>query len=152
MKQIAAIGLWMVVLTSCTFYEPEMRGGESFEMEKLEGKEIRFTAGAKVYNGNWFAIKVKPSTLDLYVDDEYIGKVHLEKKVKMRAKQETTLEAPFVAELESNALTKAMGLALKGDVKVRLKGKIKGGVFIFSKKIEFDETRTMNGKDLIRKN
>jgi LEA14-like dessication related protein len=152
MKQIAAIGLWIVVLTSCTFYEPEMRGGESFEMEKLEGKEIRFTAGAKVYNGNWFAIKVKPSTLDLYVDDEYIGKVHLEKKVKMRAKQETALEAPFVAELEANALTKAMGLALKGDVKVRLKGKIKGGVFIFSKKIEFDETRTMNGKDLIRKN
>jgi hypothetical protein len=78
--------------------------------------------------------------------------VHLEKKVKMRAKKETMLVAPFVAELEANALMKAMGIAAKGDVQVRLKGKIKGGVFIFSKKIEFDETRTMNGKDLIRKN
>lgn len=149
MKNLAAIGCLLVIFTGCTFYEPELLGEESFKMEKFEGKEIRFTAGAKVKNQNWFAIKVKPSTLDLYVDGEYMGKVHLEKKVKMRAKKETMLEAPFVAELEANALMKAMGIALKGDVQVRLTGKIKGGVFIFSKKIEFDETRTMNGRSLI---
>ena len=151
MRKSVAIACLLVMFTSCTFYEPELIGEESFKMEKLEGKEIRFTAGAKVKNDNWFAIKVKPSTLDLYVDGEYMGKVHLEKKVKMRAKKETMLEAPFVAELEANALMKAMGIALKGDVQVRLKGKIKGGVFIFSKKIEFDETRTMNGKSLLGK-
>lgn len=125
-----------------------MRGEETFKLEKLEGKEVRFTAGATVYNGNWFAIKVKPSTLDLYIDGEFIGKVHLEKKVKMRAKKESVLEAPFVAELESNALLQSLGIAAKGDVQVRLTGKIKGGVFIFSKKIDFDETRTMNAKSL----
>jgi len=146
MKYIVAIGLIVSLLTSCTFYEPEIRGGQTFKMEKIEGKEVRFTAGAKVYNGNWFAVKLKKSTLDLYVDGKYMGKVHLLKKVKMRAKRETDLEGTFLAELEGNAMMKALGLAMKGNVEVRLKGKIKGGVFIFSKKLDFDETRTMNGR------
>lgn len=148
MKYIVAIGLIVSLLTSCTFHEPEMRGEESFKLEKMDGKQVRFTAGAKVYNGNWFAVKVKPSILDLYVDGEYMGKVHLLKKVKMKAKKETDLQADFLAELEGNALMKAMGLALKGDVVVRMTGKIKGGVFIFSKKLDFDESRTVNGKSL----
>lgn len=149
MKYIVTIGIIVSLLTSsCTFHEPEMRGGESFNLEKMEGKQVRFTAGAKVYNGNWFAVKVKKSTLDLYVDGEYMGKVHLLKKVKMKAKKETDLQADFLAELEGNALMKAMGLALKGDVVVRMTGKIKGGVFIFSKKLDFDESRTINGRSL----
>lgn len=148
MKYIVAIGLVVILMTSCTFHEPEMRGEESFKLEKFEGKEVRFTAGAKVYNGNWFAIKIKPSILDLYIDGEYMGKVHLKKKVKMKAKKETDLQADFVAELEGNALVKAMGLAMKGDVVVRMTGKIKGGVFIFSKKLDFDESRTVNARSL----
>ena len=148
MKYIVAIGIIVSLLTSCTFHEPEMRGGESFKMEKMEGKEVKFTAGAKVYNGNWFALKVKPSTLDLYVDGDYMGKVHLLKKVKMKAKKETDLQADFLAELEGNALMKALGLATKGEVTVRMIGKIKGGVFIFSKKLDFDESRKINGRSL----
>ncbi len=148
MKYIIAIGLVISLLSSCTFHEPEMRGDETFKLERMEGKEVRFTAGAKLYNGNWFAVKVKKSTLDLYVDGEYMGKIHLLKKVKMKAKRETDLQADFLAELEGNALMKAMGLAMKGDVVVRMTGKIKGGVFIFSKKLDFDESRTMNGRSL----
>ena len=144
MKYILAIGLVVSLLTSCTFHEPEIRGGESFKMEKIDGKEVRFTAGAKVYNGNWFAVKVKKSTLDLYVDGDHLGKVHLLKKVKMKAKRETDLKGTFLAVLEDNAMMKALGLAMKGDVEVRLKGKIKGGVFIFSKKLDFDERRKIN--------
>ncbi len=148
MKYIIVIGIVLGMATSCTFYEPEMRGGESFKMEKLDGNEVRFSAGAKVYNGNWFAVKLKKSTFDLYVDGDYMGKVHLLKKVKMKAKKETDLQANFLAELEGNALMKSLGLAMKGDVEVRMKGKIKGGVFIFSKKLDFDEKRTVNGRSL----
>lgn len=148
MKYIIVIGILLSLTTSCKFYAPEMRGGESFKLDKMEGNEIRFTAGAKVYNANWFAVKVKKSTLDLYVDGDYMGKVHLLKKVKMKAKKETDLHADFLAELEGNALMKSLGLAMKGDVEVRMTGKIKGGVFIFSKKLDFDETRTVNGRSL----
>ena len=144
MKKLISIFVLSLLFASCTFYEPEMRGGENFNLEKLDGNNVNFTAEANVYNGNWFTIKVKPSKLDLYIDGDYVGKIHLEKKVKMKRKRETHLVAPFTAHLEDNALRTALSLAGKGDLKVRLKGKIKGGVFIFSKKLEFDETRTMN--------
>ena len=148
MKYIVAIGIVVSFLTSCTFYEPEMRGGENFKLEKMEGKEVKFSAGAKVYNGNWFALKVKPSVLDLYIDDKYMGKVYLLKKIKMKGKSETEVEGDFLAELEGNAMLKALGLALKGEVDVRLTGKIKGGVFFISKKFDYDETKTVNTRTL----
>ena len=40
-------------------------------------------------------------------------------RVKMKAKQETDLEGTFLAELEENAMMKALGLAMKGEVEVR---------------------------------
>jgi len=40
---------------------------------------------------------------------------------------------------------KALRFATKENLKVRLKGKVKAGVFIFSKKIEIDETKTIPG-------
>lgn len=144
MKRFVSIFALIFLISSCTFHEPEMRGGEKFNLEKIDGKTVKFTAEAKVFNGNWFGVKVKPSLLDLYIDDKLVGKVHLDKKVKMKGKKETHLIVPFTAELEKNALMTGIALAAKGDVKVRLKGKIKGGVFIFTKKLDFDETRTVN--------
>jgi LEA14-like dessication related protein len=146
MKFLLSFIVVALLMSSCTFYEPEFRGAEKFDVEKIDGKTVKFTAGATVYNENWFGVKVKPSYLDLYIDGKLMGKIHLDKKVKMKRKSETTLVAPFTAMLEGNALVEAMKLATKGDVKVRMKGKIKAGVFIFSKKVDFDETRTMNAK------
>lgn len=139
--------LFIIVLsmTSCTFYEPEYRGGESFHLEQLKGRDINFTAGAKVYNKNGFAIKVKPSTLDVYIEGDYMGKVHLNEKVKIKGKQESMIEAPFTATLSEGALFKALRFANKDEVQVRLSGKVKAGVCFFGKYFDVNETRTVNG-------
>lgn len=138
----------LVSLASCKFHEPEFRGEEKFEVKKMDGQTITLNAGGKVYNGNWFGIKLKPSILDLYVNGDYVGKVHLEKKVKMKAKRETMLEAPLTAHLEKGTLMKLMAAGMKSEVTLRFKGKVKGGVFIFSKKFEVDETKKISGKSL----
>lgn len=148
MKKLLAIVGCVFVLASCTFYEPEFRGGESIQMGKIEGRTIQLTAGAKVYNGNNYAIKVKPSTLDVYIDDQYIGKVHLDKKFKMKAKQETLIAAPMTATLAEGAMFRAMKLIDKPNLSVRLTGKVKAGVWFVSKKIDVNETRTMDGLNL----
>ena len=149
MKYLLIILSASLALGSCSLHNPEFRGGEKFELEKLDGNTVKFTAGAKVYNGNWFGVKVKPSKLDLYIDGKHMGKVSLDKKVKMKRKQETDLEAPFTAELEGNAMVEALKLAMKNDVRVQLKGKLKAGVFIFWKKIDFNESRTVRGKKFV---
>ena len=148
MKKWILIVVLGISLVSCTFHEPEFRGEEKFKLDKIDGQKITFTANAKVYNGNWFAVKVKPSTLDLYADGKYMGKIYLDKKVKLKAKRETDLEAILHAELEKGSMMKMMGLMTKNEVSVRLAGKIKGGVFIFSKKFEFDETKMVNPRSM----
>lgn len=138
----------LLVVTSCTFYEPEFRGGESISDVKLDGKELHLRAGAKVYNPNAYAIKVKPSTLDVFVNEEFMGQVHLDKKFKMKAKQETTIDAPLTATLADGAMFRAMRLAGEENITVRLKGKVKAGVWFISKKVDVNESRSMNGLNL----
>lgn len=135
-------------MVSCKLHAPEFRGEEKFKLDKIDGQNVTFTAGAKVYNGNWFGVKLKPSVLDVYADGKYMGKIYLDKKVKLKAKRETDIEALLRAELEKGSMIRMMGLMAKSEVSVRLAGKIKGGVFIFSKKFEFDETKMVNPRSM----
>jgi LEA14-like dessication related protein len=149
MKKFLFILTAVVLLTGCaTFQEPEFRGSEGVKMEKMDGQEISLSAGVKVYNPNWFALKIKPSTVEVYLEDQLMGTVKLTKKVKMKAKQESSISLPLLATLEDGAMFTALRYAKKDQVKVRIKGKVKGGIFFLSKKVEIDETKTVSGKDL----
>jgi LEA14-like dessication related protein len=140
--------LLLFMISSCAVQAPEFMGSEGFKMEKMDGKEIRFTAGIKVKNPNWFGIKIKKSMLDVYVEDQLMGQVQLEKKVKLKAKRENSLTLPLKAILEDGAMITMMRYASKENVNVRIKGKVKGGIWIFSKKIEIDEKRQVSGRNL----
>jgi len=149
MKYSFLLFIFIVGLSSCASLDvPELRGSEGFSQPVFDGNKISFKADVKVFNPNWFAIKVKPSILDVYIEDQYMGKIHLEKKVKMKAKRESTLEFPLMIELEDGAMITAMKYAGKETIELQFKGKVKGGVWFFSKKIEIDETKTISGKDL----
>lgn len=124
-----------------------MRGGESFDIGKINGNEIQFNAKANVYNGNYFGVKIKPSTLDLIVEGENIGTVTLNKKVKMKSKRESTIDADLTATLSKGAMMKLMAYASQPQIEVQLKGKAKAGIFIFSKKMEIDEKKTISGSN-----
>lgn len=143
------LALLGTIISSCAnFEEPEFRGSEGIKLEKLEGKKVSFTASGKVYNPNWFGIKIKPSNLEVYIEDQFIGKIFLQKKVKMKAKSESSLSFPLIGELEDGAMITILRYANKDKVEVRLKGKVKGGIWFFSKKFEIDETRSVSGKSL----
>ena len=148
MKKVLAVIGCVFVLASCTFVEPEFRGGESIQVGKIDGRDIQITAGAKIYNPNGYGIKIKPSTLDVYAGEEYIGKVHLDKKFKMKAKQETSIEAPMTATLAEGAMFRAIKLLNSDKITLRLSGKVKAGVLFVSKKFDVNETRTLDGLDL----
>lgn len=149
MKKFLFILTAVVLLTGCaTFQEPEFRGSEGVKMEKMDGQEISLSAGVKVYNPNWYALKIKPSTVEVYLEDQLMGTIKLTKKVKMKAKQESSLSLPLLATLEDGAMFTALRYAKKDQVKLRIKGKVKGGIFFLSKKVEIDETKTVSGKDL----
>ena len=141
----------MFLLTSCgclDFNSPELRGAEEFSIQKIDGKEIKVNAKANMYNDNCFSVKIKPSDLELYVEGESIGTVRLDKKVKLKRRKETPIEANLTATLNDGAIMKMMKYVGRSEVEVRLKGKAKGGVFIFSKKIDIDETKKISTSGL----
>ena len=148
MKNAIIIGLISFLVGSCTFYELEYLSGESLKFDQVNGRNIKFTAGAKVYNENFYAVKVKPSTLDVFIEGEYMGKIHLDKKIKMKGKRETLIEAPFTATLNNGALFKLLRFANKDRIQVRLTGKVKAGICIIGKNIEVNQTRTIKGARL----
>lgn len=142
--------LMLLVLTSCgEFKELEFNGGESFKYKGINGRNVSFIAGANISNQNGFAIKVKPSVLDVYIEDEQIGKLSLEKKVRIKRNSNTYVEGPFTLELEQGALLKSAKYLGSNEVQVRLKGDVKAGVWFMSKKLSVDESRKLSG-DMLR--
>lgn len=138
----------VLLITSCTFYEPEYRGGESVQMGQLKGKELTLSVSVDLYNENKFGITVKPSTLDVYLEDTYIGKVHLDEKFKMKRKSVTRITAPLTITLENGVLFKLIRLANQKKIKVRINGDVKTSVLLLTKKLPVDETKTINGINL----
>ncbi len=135
----------LLLITSCTFYKPEYRGGESVQMGQLKGRELTLSVSVDLYNENKFAITVKPSTLDVYLEDAYIGKVHLNEKFKMKRKSVTRITAPLTITLENGAMFKLMRIANQNSIKVRIKGDVKAAALLITKKLPVDETKTING-------
>jgi len=136
------------ILTSCTFLEPQYKGGEKFKFDKLEGKSLKFTVGAKILNPNNYTIKIKPSDLDVYIEDDFMGVIHLDKTLKLKKKQELFVDAPFTATLNDGALFKLLKFALRGKLQMTLKGNVKAGVFILTKKVYVEEKTTIDGSSL----
>lgn len=148
MKNAILIGVLSFLFGSCTFYEPEFRSGESLSFDQINGRSIKFTVGAKVYNENLCALKVKPSTLDVFIEGRHMGKVHLDQKIKMKGKRETLIEAPLTATLSEGALFELLKFARKEKIQIRIAGNVRAGLWILGKKIEVNETRSINGADL----
>lgn len=149
MKNIIWIAILILTLTACASYKDvEFRGTENFKVGKLEGKKLSFTFDAKLFNDNGFTIKIKPCDLDLYIEGQHMGIIQLDEKVKIKRKRESLVNVPISVELGPGALVKLALMKLKKKVTVRLVGTVKGGVCIFSKKEQIDETREISTDNL----
>jgi LEA14-like dessication related protein len=124
LRSLSILLILLSGISSCAIEAPEFIGSEGVKMEKMDGKEIYLSAGVKVNNPNWFGIKLKKSALDVYLEDQ----LH--------------------AELAEGAMLIIARNSAKENVNVRFTGKVKGGIWFFSKKIKIDETRQIPGKSL----
>lgn len=147
-KTIFHLFVLVTFLNSCKVGAPDFRGSDGFKMEKIDGREVYAGVTAKVYNPNWFAIKLKKSAVDVYMEDQYMGKIMLDKKLKLKAKRESVLNVALHAHMEEGAMISLLRYSSKEEVNVRVDGKIKAGVWFFTKKIKVNETHKIPGKSL----
>ncbi len=137
------------LVSSCFDYDDiDFKGIDNFKMEKFEGQKISFSMDVVLENPNSFSVKIKPSVVDVYLDDNLIGKTYLDQKVKIIKRKENSYFVPLHVELEDGLLMKLMKLSLKDKVKLRLVGNIKGSIYGISKKVKIDESKEIDPKQI----
>lgn len=130
----------LVLISSCSsFKEPIIKGSDDFKLTQFEGKKITFSLALTIENNNWYALKIKPSNVDLYLEDKLIGKLHLLEKVSIPSKKTSEVVVPAQIELADGAMISLFKIITKDEVALRLNGKVKGGVLFVYKNFHVDE-------------
>lgn len=143
--------LLILLVSSCTLYKDiDVQNTENVKFERIEGKEVYFTVGAKVDNPNWYGLKIKPAELEVFLDDQFAGTVVLDKKIKIRRKSVSDVNVALKGIMEDGLMLRTVKLARQETVKVHYKGQIKGGTWFYKKKFKVDETKEMSPKILMK--
>lgn len=137
----------LLLLNSCLeFQEVEFVDMEDIKIEKVEGRKLSLLISVKLLNPNIFSIKIKPSIVDVYIEEQLVGKINLNNKIKIIKRKEKTYAVPLQVDLEDGALIKFLKYSFKEKIKIHIKGKVKGSVFGITKKIDVDEIQEIDGK------
>jgi hypothetical protein len=74
--------------SSCaTFEDPIELVSNTMKMENLNLNEAALRFNTIIHNNTWTPIKIKPSTLELFVDGEKLGDVYLDDKIRLKSKE-----------------------------------------------------------------
>lgn len=144
-KIIVSLFIFLSFSSCIEIQDVEFKGMDGVKMERMDNKKLVLKLGVKIENPNFVSIKVKPSVVDIFVNDELIGKAYLEESLKLIRKKEDTYFAYVHIDLEDGALFKFVKYAMKLKVQLRVKGVVKGSVFGIPKKVDIDQLKEIDG-------
>jgi LEA14-like dessication related protein len=144
MKKILGIFLIGFFLFSCSLKDVKYTGFESIKDVKFDNKQLDFTLNLKVKNENGFNLKLKPSHLDVLLQNNKVADLMLNDKVKFRKKSENVYSMKLSAKLAEGALFSLLKVKPHKKIDLQFKGQIKIKAMGFSKKIDVDETQAFD--------
>jgi len=144
MKNIIFIFISVVLFSSC-IEDVELKGFDGVKLEKTETKNLALKLGIKISNPNFFSIKIKPSKVDVFIDNQLIGKAILDDNVKLIKKKEDTYFVKLGVDLENGALFSFLRFALKSKLELRCKGMVKYSVYGLPKNVKIDYVKEIDG-------
>jgi LEA14-like dessication related protein len=133
---------------SCAVFEEPDFEFSGVDLGEVGSDEIAFTIKTQVENPNWYALKVKKSNVEVLIENKKMGTVFLDTKVKFKRKSDSEHSIPLRASLEKGALLQLMQYSMEDKLQLNIKGKVKAGVFFFSKTFPVDYKRSISGTDL----
>ena len=140
--RIGLITLFSIVfLTSCFDYEDvEFKGVQNIGLEGRAGGNITVRIDMKVNNPNNYNIKIKKSSLDVFINGSKVGKTKIKNDIVLKKNRQDVYSMYLTLgekELKGSALS-SIGSLLTGSMKVRIKGDIKAKVYGVGKKFPID--------------
>ena len=131
---------FLFLLLSCTLLscasleEPiELVSYNGSSIQQFSGQVVQFTANFEVKNKLWVPIKMKPSSFEIFVDQQKIGNLYIDAPIKLKALKENDLKIPARIIPEPGFMTQLYQSAKKAEVQTKISGYPKVGVFFIYK-------------------
>lgn len=148
MRSLFILLLTAPLFVSCFSYKDvSFKGVDNYKIGKIQDGELSFGFDVKLENPNKYNIKIKPTDLQVFIGDRELGIARLDKKLKIKKNSSASYPVMINARLKNLAgagMGAILELATKKSADVRIKGPVKGSVHGFTRKMEIDETRSID--------
>ncbi|MBP6313749.1 MAG: LEA type 2 family protein [Flavobacteriales bacterium] len=140
--------LLVLLLSNCSYKEVVFKGVHEIKVGKFDKAGMEVTATVALDNPNSYSIKVKDPDVDVFLNNLYLGKAHLDRRVVLAARSSEVYTIPLHASFDgggSNVLAALISTAISGKGELKLKGTVTGGLGpFFRKKFPFEETEMID--------
>ena len=148
MKTLSFLFLLFFFSSCATFEDPIELVSNTMKMENLNLNEAALRFNTTVHNNTWTPIKIKPSTLELFVDGEKLGDLYIDEKIRLKSKKDTEVNTLVHIKFADGILGKLIRYRFKETAQLELRGKVKTGLLFVPVKIPVNYTKTISPKTL----
>jgi LEA14-like dessication related protein len=148
MKTLSFLFLLFLFSSCATFENPIELVSNSMNMENLNLDEAALRFNTTVHNNTWTPIKIKPSTLELFVDGEKLGDLYIDEKIRLKSKKDTEVNTLVHLKFADGILGKLIRYRFKETAQLEVRGKVKTGLLFVPVKIPVNYTKTISPKTL----
>lgn len=125
---------WFVVLTGFLFIlggcskpkSPDYLGYEDFRVEKVGVKNTVLSTRVKLYNPNAYALKLKSASIDVYINNDYLGHSSVDSLITLPGKDTTFVPLQLTASAK-DIISNTLKVWLNPDVKIKITGMARAG-------------------------
>lgn len=147
MKHWLALFALSFLLSSCDAFDyndVEFVSMGAIQLEEIRPSQVTLGVNLELLNPNWYNITLQPSILDLYVNDDLLGKAALLKKVKLKGKKTQFYIAHLQLKGEPGILQKLIAIQKLPTATIRFKGVAYGSVMGIKRGFAIDKTEVVD--------
>ena len=127
MKQYFIFIAFVLFFSSCSKpLSPTYLGYEDFHVDQVGLNNTILSTRAKLYNPNRYPLQLKSATIDVYINDQYLGHSSLDSLVILPGKDTSFVPLRLTASAK-DLLANSFRILLNPEVKVTIKGSARAG-------------------------
>ena len=127
MKPYPILIIFIFFLSACSKpLSPTYLGYDNFRVNQVGLNNTILSTRAKLFNPNKYPLQLKSASIDVYINDDYLGKSTLDSLIILPA-QDTTYVPLRLTASAKDLLSNSFKILLNPEVKVKIKGSAKAG-------------------------
>jgi LEA14-like dessication related protein len=149
MKTLSFLFLFCLITSCASFEDPvEVISYDGSKLDNINMEEAAIRVVGTVHNNTWLPIKIKPSTLEVYVDGKKWGDLYMDEKIRLKSNKNNELNTLVHVKFEDGLMAKLFIYRFKESAQLQLRGNVKTGLLFIPIKIPVNYTKTISPKNL----